>query len=96
MFTVNNIIFIVIIKQMPIVVNLDVWMAKRKLSLNELSELVGISQTNLSLLKTGKARAVRFTTLNALCQALDCKPGDLLDYIDENEYRKLFRSDPKP
>ena len=67
-----------------IVVNLDVVMAKRKISLTELSERVGISMTNLSNLKTGKARAIRFTTLEALCEALDCQPGDLFDYcIDE-------------
>lgn len=63
-----------------IMVNLDVVMAKRKKSLTELSELVGISMTNLSNLKTGKARAIRFTTLAALCEALDCQPGDLFDY----------------
>jgi len=63
-----------------IVVNLDVVMAKRKISLTELSERVGISMTNLSNLKTGKARAIRFTTLEALCEALDCQPGDLFDY----------------
>jgi putative transcriptional regulator len=65
---------------MPIVVNLDVMLARRKMKLNELSELVGISAQNLSILKTGKARAVRFSTLDALCRALDCTPGDLLEY----------------
>ena len=65
---------------MPIVVNLDVMMAKRKMRLKELSKIVGISTVNLSLLKTGKARGVRFETLNAICKALDCKPGDILDY----------------
>jgi putative transcriptional regulator len=65
---------------MPIIVNLDVMMAKRKMSLNELSARVDISLTNLSLLKTGKVRAVRFSTLEALCKALDCQPGDLLEY----------------
>ncbi len=63
-----------------IIVNLDVMMAKRKISLTELSEIVGISMTNLSNLKTGKARAIRFTTLVALCEALDCQPGDLFEY----------------
>ncbi len=63
-----------------IIVNLDVVMAKRKISLTELSEIVGISLANLSNLKTGKARAIRFTTLAALCEALDCQPGDLLEY----------------
>ncbi len=65
---------------MPIIVNLDVMMAKRKMSLNELSEKVGLTLANLSILKTGKAKAVRFSTLEALCQALDCQPGDLLEY----------------
>lgn len=63
---------------MSIVVTLDVMLAKRKMKLKELSEAVGISMTNLSLLKTGKARGVRFSTLNAICEALDCQPGDLL------------------
>ena len=63
---------------MKIVINLDVMLAKRKLKLNELSEQVGISVTNLSLLKTGKARGVRFTTLLAICKALDCEPGDII------------------
>ena len=65
---------------MAIIVNLDVQLAKRKMKLNELSELVDISVQNLSVLKTGKARAIRFTTLNKLCQALECTPGDLLEY----------------
>ena len=67
---------------MPIVVNLDVMMAKRKMSLNELSEKVGLSLSNLSILKTGKARAVRFTTLAAICKVLDCQPGDILEYVE--------------
>ncbi len=65
---------------MPIVVNLDVMMAKRKMSLNELSEKVDLTLANLSILKTGKAKAVRFSTLEALCNALDCQPGDILEY----------------
>ena len=75
---------------MPIVVNLDVMMAKRKVSLNELSEMVGITLANLSILKTGKARAVRFTTLNAICKVLACQPGDLLEYVDETTYKILY------
>lgn len=63
-----------------IIVNLDVMLAKRKMSLNELSEKVGISVQNLSVLKTGKAKAVRFTTLNAICVALNCQPGDILEF----------------
>ena len=65
---------------MPIIVNLDVMMAKRKMSLNELSEKVNLTLANLSILKTGKARAIRFSTLEAICEALDCQPGDLLEY----------------
>jgi putative transcriptional regulator len=65
---------------MPIVINLDVQLAKRKMKLTELSNLVGISVQNLSVLKTGKARAIRFSTLEKLCQALDCTPGDLIEY----------------
>jgi len=65
---------------MPIIVNLDVMMAKRKISSGELAEKVGISQANLSILKTGKAKAVRFSTMEAVCRALDCQPGDILEY----------------
>jgi putative transcriptional regulator len=65
---------------MAIVVNLDVMMARRKMSLNELSEKVGLTLANLSILKTGKAKAIRFSTLEALCQALDCQPADILAY----------------
>lgn len=65
---------------MGIVVNVDVMMAKRKISLNELSDRVGLTLSNLSILKTGKARAIRFSTLEALCKALDCQPGDLLEF----------------
>ena len=69
-----------------IIVNLDVMMAKRKISLGELSGLVGITPANLSILKTGKAKAIRFTTLNAICEALDCQPADILEYRNsENE-----------
>lgn len=66
-----------------IVVNLDVMMARRKMSLNELSERVGITVANLSILKTGKAKAVRFSTLDAICRVLDCTPGDILEYRNE-------------
>ncbi|MBL0745507.1 helix-turn-helix domain-containing protein [Chryseolinea lacunae] len=68
---------------MPIIVNLDVMMARRKMSLNELSEKVDLTLANLSILKTGKAKAIRFSTLEAVCKALDCQPGDLLEYKDE-------------
>ena len=68
---------------MPIVVNLDVMMAKRKISLNELSERVDLTLSNLSILKTGKAKAIRFNTLDAICKALDCQPGDILEYVDD-------------
>jgi putative transcriptional regulator len=65
---------------MPIIVNLDVMMARRKMSLNELSGKVDLTLSNLSILKTGKAKAIRFTTLEAICKALDCQPGDILEY----------------
>lgn len=68
---------------MAIVINLDVMMAKRKMSLNELSEKVDITLSNLSILKTGKAKAIRFSTLEAICRALDCQPGDILEYKSE-------------
>ncbi|MEX0997723.1 MAG: helix-turn-helix transcriptional regulator [Flavobacteriaceae bacterium] len=70
---------------MPIIVNLDVMMATRKMSLNELSERVDITLSNLSILKTGKAKAVRFSTLEAICRALDCQPGDILEFRPEEE-----------
>ena len=65
---------------MPIIVNVDVMLARRKMSSGELAERIGISPTNLSILKTGKAKAVGFTTLDAICKALDCQPGDVLEY----------------
>lgn len=68
---------------MGIVVNLDVMMAKRKMSLNELSEKVDLTLSNLSFLKTGKAKAIRFSTLEAICKVLDCQPGDLLEFSEE-------------
>lgn len=68
---------------MSIIVNLDVMMAKRKISLNELSEKVDLTLSNLSILKTGKAKAIRFSTLNAICKALDCQPGDILEYVQQ-------------
>ena len=66
---------------MGIIVNLDVVMAKRKMSLNELSSKVDLTLSNLSILKTGKAKAIRFSTLEAICNALECQPGDLLEYV---------------
>lgn len=70
---------------MPIVINLDVQMAKRKISSGELAERIGLTQANLSILKTGKAKAIRFSTLEAICHALDCQPGDLLEYRNEED-----------
>ena len=72
---------------MPIIVNVDVMLARRKMSSGELAEKIGITAANLSILKTGKAKAIRFTTLAALCKALDCQPGDILEYQpgDEND-----------
>lgn len=68
---------------MAITVNLDVMMAKRKMSLNELSARVDLTLSNLSILKTGKAKAIRFSTLEAICKALDCQPGDILEYVED-------------
>lgn len=70
---------------MPIIVNLDVMMAKRKIPSNVLAERVGITSANLSILKTGKAKAVRFSTLEKLCEELDCQPGDILEFRREDE-----------
>ena len=70
---------------MPIIVNLDVMMAKRKMSLGELSDKVGITLANMSILKTGKAKAVRFSTLEEICKALNCQPGDILQYVEEED-----------
>lgn len=70
---------------MPIIVNLDVMMARRKMSLNELSEKVDLTLSNLSILKTGKAKAIRFTTLEAICKALNCQPADILEYVEESK-----------
>lgn len=70
---------------MPIIVNLDVMMAKRKISLGDLAEKIDLTPANLSILKTGKAKAIRFSTLEAICRELDCQPGDILEYRGEDE-----------
>lgn len=70
---------------MPIIVNVDVMMAKRKMSLNELSEKVDITLSNLSILKTGKAKAIRFSTLEAICKALNCQPGEILEFVPDDK-----------
>lgn len=70
---------------MAVIVNLDVMLAKRKMSLTELSERVGITMSNLSILKKGKAKAIRFSTLEAICEVLDCQPGDILEYLKDSE-----------
>lgn len=70
---------------MPIIINIDVMLAKRKMSVTELTEKVGITMANLSILKNGKAKAIRFSTLEAICKALDCQPGDILEYKLEQE-----------
>lgn len=67
---------------MAIIVNLDVMLAKRKMQLKELSEAIGITQSNLSILKTGRVKAIRFSTLEAICKVLDCQPGDILEFIE--------------
>ena len=68
-----------------IIINIDVMMARRKMSLNELAEKVDITQANMSILKTGKAKAIRFSTLDAICKALDCQPGDIIEYRPDEE-----------
>ena len=73
------------INSMPIIVNLDVMMAKRKISLGDLAEKIDLTPANLSILKTGKAKAIRFSTLEAICRELDCQPGDILEYREEAE-----------
>jgi putative transcriptional regulator len=75
---------------MAIVVNLDVVMAKRKMSLNELSERVGLTLSNLSILKTGKAKAIRFSTLETICNVLECQPGDILEFVPDTP-KKISR-----
>ena len=70
---------------MPIITNLDVVLAKRKMSLTDLSERVGITMANLSILKSGKARAIRFTTLELICNELDCQPGDIFEFVPEDK-----------
>ncbi|MFY9177422.1 MAG: helix-turn-helix transcriptional regulator [Caldicoprobacterales bacterium] len=71
---------------MAIIINLDVMLAKRKMSVTELSEKVGITMSNISILKNGKAKAIRLSTLDAICNALDCQPGDILEYRSDKEY----------
>ena len=70
---------------MPIIVNLDVMLAKRKMASKDLAEAVGITAQNLSILKTGRARAIRFSTLEAICRHLDCQPGDILEFVEEED-----------
>ena len=70
---------------MPIIVNLDVMLAKRKMSMNELSDKVGITLSNLSILKNNKGKAIRFSTLEAICEVLDCQPGELLEFVKEDK-----------
>ncbi len=70
---------------MAIIVNLDVMMAKRKISLKDLAEKIDLTNANLSILKTGKAKAIRFTTLNEICKALECQPGDILEYVEDED-----------
>jgi putative transcriptional regulator len=76
---------------MPIVVNLDVMLARRKMSLTELSEKIGITIANMSILKSGKAKAIRFSTLEEICKILECQPGDILEYMDDVDHKKLFK-----
>ena len=71
---------------MSIIINIDVMLAKRKMSVTELSERVGITMANISVLKNGKAKAVKISTLNSICKALDCQPGDILEYVEDGDY----------
>lgn len=75
---------------MPIVVNLDIMLARRKMSLTQLSEKAGITISNMSILKSGKAKAIRFSTLEEICVILDCQPGDILEYMNTEDYNKLM------
>lgn len=78
---------------MPIVMRLDRVMADRKISSNELAEKVGISPVNISRIKTGRLKGIRFSTLEAMCEALHCKPGDIIDWMDADEYQEAFGSE---
>jgi putative transcriptional regulator len=81
---------------MAVIVNLDVMLAKRKMSLTELSQKVGITMSNLSILKKGKAKAIRFSTLNAICKVLECQPGDILEFQTDNvESESLIKNNSK-
>ncbi len=75
---------------MPIVVNLDIMLARRKMTLTEFSERMNITLANMSILKSGKGKAIRFSTLDEICRILECQPGDILEYMDEENYNKLF------
>jgi putative transcriptional regulator len=79
---------------MSICITLDVQLARKKMSLTELSQRVGVSMTNLSLLKTGKVKAIRFSTLEAICEALDCQPGDLLEHVPDGTHPDLTQGEP--
>lgn len=81
---------------MAIIVNLDVVMAKRKMSLNELSDKVGLTLSNLSILKTGKAKAIRFSTLETICEVLECQPGDILGYVRDEQQTTAIDSGVSP
>lgn len=70
---------------MPIIINLDIMLAKRKMKSNELAKRIGITTANLSILKTGKAKAIRFSTLEAICEALDCQPGDIMEFVEDKK-----------
>ncbi|QEE48552.1 helix-turn-helix transcriptional regulator [Flavobacterium alkalisoli] len=74
---------------MPIIINLDVMLAKRKMRSNELADKVGITTANLSILKTGKAKAIRFSTLEAICKELDCQPGDIMEFVEDDNQDNL-------
>lgn len=77
---------------MAIIINIDVMLAVRKMSVTELSEKVGITMANISVLKNGKAKAIKLSTLNSICRALDCQPGDILEYVDDETDRSDFQA----
>ena len=82
----------ILLMEMAIIINIDVMMAKRKMSLGELSERVNITQANMSILKTGKAKAIRFSTLDAICRVLDCQPGDIIEYRPDDAEEERART----
>ena len=80
---------------MAIIINVDVMLAKRKMSVTELSERVGITMANISILKNGKAKAIKMSTLNSICKALQCQPGDILEYVEDDDIESFDKKEPQ-